>query len=100
MHGVGNPIGAFHLIKRFVELWQNVFLSASDLSSMEKIRPILENADATFPGDNDVTGALESLARLQDVYKLSTEDMSRGQVATEQTAPMTGKEAAVELYRC
>ena len=51
---------------------------------------MLRTADNTFPNDDDVTGALESLLRLQGVYQLPTETMALGQIQGEQTSPLSG----------
>ena len=90
LFGVGHPIGALHLLRRFVSRWRHITESIQDTSSLAKVSILLQDSSDVLPQRDDVTGALESLLRLQKVYKLDMNDMADGYIQGSKTAPMTG----------
>ncbi|ELT90010.1 hypothetical protein CAPTEDRAFT_129683, partial [Capitella teleta] len=79
---VGNPINAFHLIKRFSTLWRDIWQVASNFRHYEDLRKAAESIAAYIPQDEDYKGALASVIRLQNIYLLQTKDLTRGLVKT------------------
>ena len=77
---LGNPINAFHLVKRFSVDWNekvNILINNSNAAGLlALIEPYLEN----LPNNNDLDGSAKGLFRLQDTYNLVPDDLARGKI--------------------
>ncbi|KAE9555682.1 hypothetical protein FO519_001153 [Halicephalobus sp. NKZ332] len=83
---VTNPVNAYLLIKRLTSDWKYITHLMKANSAEFFIKNItqgrLENS-VKYPDDEDLEGAAVALLRLQDTYKLSTKELSKGIVDGE-----------------
>lgn len=75
---ITNPLNAFALIKRATSDVELIKTRYPDDS-----REFLKKIENFLPSDEDLTGAVAGLLRLQFVYKLKTEDFANGTVDGE-----------------
>ena len=81
---VGNPLNAFLLIKRLTKDWENVkqlLKGRTRKSILNSLANKTKQFMLLWPTDEDFSGAAISLARLQDTYQLSIEDILEGRLA-------------------
>ncbi|XP_045138531.1 prolyl 4-hydroxylase subunit alpha-1-like [Portunus trituberculatus] len=84
----GNPVHAFHLMKRLTVDWRH-------LEEQSKVDPWMDVMNAMrgvggggvrLPNEEDLQGAAQALVRLHDVYNLNTTQLARGNVWGVQSA--------------
>ncbi|XP_037812179.1 prolyl 4-hydroxylase subunit alpha-1 [Lucilia sericata] len=77
---IENPINAFTLIKRVVNDWKELyeFLKFSDIK-MDIEESLTQFEGIQLPNDDELQGAIRGLKRLQTIYKLSADDMAKGE---------------------
>ncbi len=71
---MGNPLNSFLLIKRMTSDWKGVREVISGSTSADFLRNLTERARGEegtlkWPSEDDLTGAVSALVRLQDTYK-------------------------------
>lgn len=79
---ITNPLNAFLLIKR----------ATSDIALIRKFffrqsEKFFKNVKNLLPSDEDLSGAVDGLLRLQVVYKLQSEDFANGIIDGQKTRP-------------
>jgi len=74
---LGNPINSFLLVKRFTQGWNEVE-SMIKSNSVEKFLTSLEEKLSLFPDEEDLTGSVQALLRLQDTYALPPSKLAEG----------------------
>lgn len=87
---LNHPIDAFRLFQRYHNLWIDAQKKASSTENMQLI-----NAELTIkelPDKKDFDGACLSVLRIQRTYKISTEDLVRGQILGVKSDPLSKKE--------
>ncbi|KAH8384244.1 hypothetical protein KR200_009053 [Drosophila serrata] len=80
---LGHPLHAFRLIKRLVKDWDAlIFLPIITNEPKEEFRQFLEDIthDLGYPDHSELQGAVKGLARLQNVYNLSTSHLADGDI--------------------
>lgn len=74
-----NPVNAFLMIKRLASDWKEIekllYSSAQYVSQFMQRKVLL-----TFPDDQDLTGSVAAVCRLQDTYNLDTSAIARGEI--------------------
>jgi tetratricopeptide (TPR) repeat protein len=87
----GNPLQAFHLIRRFSTIWRSIATLIANNSSYIQLKDAVSSLGDYLPGDTDLTNSLLSLIRLQRTYGLDIGEMIRGNVAGYKSAPLDQK---------
>lgn len=82
MKYITNPLNAFLMIKRGTRDFQFIRNRFSD-----EWKSYLDNITAGFPDNEDLSGAVEGLLRLQTVYRLKSEDFIEGIIDGLKTRP-------------
>ncbi|XP_070143034.1 prolyl 4-hydroxylase subunit alpha-1 [Drosophila kikkawai] len=80
---LGHPLHAFRLIKRLVQDWDAVVFEPIVANEpKEEFRQFLEavTTDLGYPNHLELQGAVKGLARLQNVYNLSTSHLAEGEI--------------------
>ena len=85
---VGHPLNAFHLIKRFITIWPEMYAALDDVEHTNDLRDIAEDFKGVLPHPSDYDGTLLSLLRLQKIYGLSTMELSEGWLFHKRAAPL------------
>ncbi|XP_037950135.1 prolyl 4-hydroxylase subunit alpha-1-like isoform X2 [Teleopsis dalmanni] len=77
---LGNPINAFTLIKRMVIDWTDIHELIKENELKAALREDIEELgkQVDIPNESDLIGTVRGFARLQKVYKLSTEELAYG----------------------
>ena len=78
---MGNPLNSFLLIKSLTSDWkevQNVISSSPSETFLANLTSQREGMK--WPSDEDLNGAAVALLRLQDTYKLDTDDLAKGEL--------------------
>uniref|UniRef100_A0A182K3U4 Prolyl 4-hydroxylase alpha subunit domain-containing protein n=1 Tax=Anopheles christyi TaxID=43041 RepID=A0A182K3U4_9DIPT len=97
-----NPVSAFLLVNRLVAEWERI-RAFMDMDIGTKLQNSTE-----MPTHEDVLGVVEALARLQDIYELSTKEMASGklldrnygrQLKTAECYEIGNKLTAAKSYR-
>ncbi|XP_071515028.1 prolyl 4-hydroxylase subunit alpha-2-like [Panulirus ornatus] len=82
----GNPVHAFHLMKRLTVDWRHI----EDQAKTDYWEGVLEaiggGPDTRLPKEEDLHGAAQALVRLHDVYNLNMSQLVRGNVWGVQSA--------------
>ncbi|KAG7176015.1 Prolyl 4-hydroxylase subunit alpha-2-like 3, partial [Homarus americanus] len=90
----GNPVHAFHLMKRITVDWRHI----EDQAKVDHWRGVEEamrnvGVGVKLPREEDLHGAAQALIRLHDVYNLNMTQLVRGNVwGVESTAEMTSQD--------
>ncbi|XP_072013462.1 prolyl 4-hydroxylase subunit alpha-1-like [Amphiura filiformis] len=89
---LGNPIQSYLLLRRLRRQWHEVKGYTADTTNqmnyLETFRR-LWNSDGTFPFNEDLTGSVRALLRLQEIYLLKTSDLAEGRLLGQQkSAPL------------
>ncbi|XP_065191112.1 prolyl 4-hydroxylase subunit alpha-1-like isoform X2 [Sycon ciliatum] len=87
---LGHPTNAFRLVRRFTSDWrevENVVNNATD--EKKDLLQQLETSTDYFPDEEDLTGAVVALMRLQDVYHVNTTRFADGLAGSTQGAVLT-----------
>ena len=85
---VGHPLNAFHLIKRYVTVWPQLFAALDDTEHTDPLKDIADDYNNVLPHPPDYDGALLALLRLQKVYGLSTMQLSEGWMFHKRASPL------------
>ncbi|ETN72504.1 tetratricopeptide repeat protein [Necator americanus] len=99
---VTNPINAYLLIKRLTSEWKKVEDIMRNNVAEAFIKNITENrsrSQVRFPEEEDLSGAATAILRLQDVYKLDTNDLSNGIILGEKVSQKLTAHDAFEVGR-
>ncbi|KAH8271460.1 hypothetical protein KR018_012188 [Drosophila ironensis] len=78
---LGHPLHAFRLIKRLVLDWDDlVFENIMENTPREDLRQFIDEVsrDLGYPNQSELQGAVKGIARLQNVYNLTTSDVADG----------------------
>lgn len=78
LDSVSNPINAFKMIKRLTNEWNDLENRMRYDSVSEFLDTLSQNSQSKFPAEEDLSGAVVGLLRLQDTYRLSTKDLANG----------------------
>jgi prolyl 4-hydroxylase len=85
---VGHPLNAFHLIKRYITTWPQLYAALEDKDHLQDFKDIAQDFRDVFPQAQDYDGSLVALLRLQKVYGLSTMELSEGWLFHKRAAPL------------
>ncbi|CAI2736618.1 unnamed protein product [Schistosoma spindalis] len=120
---LGNPINAYLTMKRLSSSWKsqisqlvdNVpngfqkgdteesdYLNISDAQNtitMNTIRSRVKRHTDMLPGDNDVSGAVDAILRLQSTYKLPARQLAYGQLIDNLSTPQLSAAQCLEVGR-
>ncbi|CAH8641465.1 unnamed protein product [Schistosoma guineensis] len=120
---LGNPINAYLTMKRLSSSWKsqisqlvdNVpngfqksdtdgsdYLNISDAQNtitMNTIRSRVKQHTDMLPGDNDVSGAVDAILRLQSTYKLPARQLAYGQLIDNLSTPQLSAAQCLEVGR-
>ncbi|XP_017101031.2 prolyl 4-hydroxylase subunit alpha-1-like [Drosophila bipectinata] len=78
---MGHPLHAFRLIKRLVQDWDElVFDPIMSNAPREELREFVDSvvSELGYPNESELQGAVKGIARLQNVYNLTTSDVADG----------------------
>uniref|UniRef100_UPI00358E1340 prolyl 4-hydroxylase subunit alpha-1-like n=1 Tax=Myxine glutinosa TaxID=7769 RepID=UPI00358E1340 len=93
---LGNPINAFHLVKRLNQGWSHLEQMVLQDTSEGFISNLTVQRQ-TFPTTEDQKGAAKALLRLQDTYMLSTKSMAKGDLPGVETPTLMSADDCFEL---
>ncbi|XP_077984418.1 prolyl 4-hydroxylase subunit alpha-1-like [Glandiceps talaboti] len=91
---LANPVNAFLLIKRLHIGWSDVIngtLKTANINHEDLLVNISKYREH-IPSDRDLQGAAKALLRLQDVYKVETQEFIKGSIKGYTTTPLTGED--------
>lgn len=97
-----NPVNAYLLIKRLTSDWKYITHLMKSNTAEYFIRNITqgrENNAVKYPDEEDLEGAAVALLRLQDTYKLSTKELSKGIVAGDTVGTPLSAQDCFEVGR-
>ncbi|XP_058041768.1 prolyl 4-hydroxylase subunit alpha-3 isoform X2 [Ahaetulla prasina] len=83
---MANPLMAFALIKRLQSDWRNVVYSMEGSENIQALKVSYHHLEDHLPVFEDLEGAARALMRLQDVYALSVQELTRGRFRTASEA--------------
>ena len=90
---LGNPIHNYQLLKRLTVTWkkvQNSIKAIDGKSVMSKIKK--RKKKEQLPTDADLSLAAKSLNNLKDVYKISADELTKGNLLGMKTAASLGEQ--------
>lgn len=95
-----NPINAFLLTKRLTVDWKDIETFMVQDSGVKFVQNVSDyREEIKFPSEEDLTGAVEALIRLQDTYNLATESVARGELNGVQYSTAMRSEDCYEIGR-
>ncbi|XP_060574023.1 prolyl 4-hydroxylase subunit alpha-1-like isoform X2 [Ruditapes philippinarum] len=77
---LGNPVNAYLFVKHFTIDWDNEIDIVIKNNSRTELYNKIEEMRENLPNYEDLTGSVSALLRLQDTYKLETNELARGNV--------------------
>ncbi|XP_077287103.1 prolyl 4-hydroxylase subunit alpha-1-like isoform X2 [Arctopsyche grandis] len=78
---LSNPVNAFKIIKRLTSEWNEVEELMTDDVGNKFVRNITSlKENVRFPTEEDLSGAAAALVRLQDTYRLDTNEVAKGKL--------------------
>ncbi|KAI6176956.1 Procollagen-proline 4-dioxygenase [Aphelenchoides bicaudatus] len=86
LESVSNPINAFRMIKRLSETWHSLQRKMRSDRTDEFLQNISFSGKTAFPEEEDLSGAVVGLLRLQDTYRLDTKELANGIVGKKKTS--------------
>ncbi|MCP9261189.1 Prolyl 4-hydroxylase subunit alpha-1 [Dirofilaria immitis] len=81
---IKHPVNAFLLIKGMVEDWNKVVKIMRFNLADDIIRNMTRQRNINYPTEEDLSGAVTGLLRLQDTYQLDTKDIADGKILNSQ----------------
>lgn len=76
---VGNPLNSYLLIKKLTSDWKELKELIADSPAQNFLTNVSNPVNSLkWPSEEDLNGAAVGLIRLQDTYKLNTEDLADG----------------------
>ena len=97
---IGNPLNAYLLIKRLTVDWKRVkklMKSKSRQKCISNMANKTKHFMLTWPTDKDLPSAAKALVKLQDVYRLSPEEMSEGRLQGKSSNALLLAEDCLEI---
>ena len=98
---VSNPLNSFRLIKKLTSDFKDVYdLIDEDSPSKDFIQNItFSRSTLKWPSEEDLNGAASALMRLQEVYKIKTQDLSVGTLNGVEYGPKLTAHDCFEIGR-
>ncbi|KAK3090445.1 hypothetical protein FSP39_011937 [Pinctada imbricata] len=84
-----NPVNAYLYMKKFTIDWDKDIAPLFQRDAETEVYKKLKEIKEYLPTYEDLNGAVAALLRLQDTYKLNTDDLARGIVGKSQSSSMT-----------
>ena len=99
---VGNPLNSFLLIKKLTSDWkslQSLMENTASQTLLSNLTAGRESQGLKWPSDEDLNGAAVGLMRLQDTYRLDTDNLARGILDGHNIGPTLRAHDCFELGR-
>jgi len=99
---VGNPLNSYLLIKRLTSDWKTLQGMLDGAAGEKLFTNLTEQRDSLqllWPSDEDLNGAAVGLMRLQDTYRLDTDNLARGILNGQNYGPTLSAHDCFELGR-
>lgn len=89
---LGNPVNAYLFVKHFTLDWDRNIDHILKNNSKQELTEKVEILKQYLPTYEDLQGTVSALLRLQDVYKLDTSDIARGDVGGVSSTELTAED--------
>lgn len=96
---LGNPINAFQLVKRFTVDWNDHKDRLIHSQNAAEFDQLVSSLTEQFPTQDDYTGSITALLRLQDTYALDTHKIAEGELPGVKSSPTLSAFDCFELGR-
>lgn len=96
---LGNPVNAFKLVKKFSVDWNNIMSTLVHSNNSQNFCNNIYDITDHFPTEEDYTGTITAMLRLQDTYALDPHDMARGIIPGVKTFPVMSAFECFEVGR-
>ncbi|XP_033732613.1 prolyl 4-hydroxylase subunit alpha-1-like [Pecten maximus] len=85
----GNPVSVYKFTKVYTDEWDETFAAYKQNSHQEALDEILKLKKTYMPGQEDMNGVTDGLARLIGTYKISASEIANGTIKGIHTGELT-----------
>ncbi|XP_013402647.1 prolyl 4-hydroxylase subunit alpha-2 [Lingula anatina] len=89
---LGNPVNAYLLLKKLTVDWQKVENQLAGPNTTEFSQRIRGSEMECLPDEDDLTGAIAALLRLQDTYNIPTSAIASGRIGEKRGNRMSAED--------
>lgn len=87
-----HPTNAMALILRYYNMWEGRINELTKSTKADVLFNMIEAHRERFPNEDDYSGAVAQLTRLQDTYLISPRNLTQGNMGNVPAVPLTGKD--------